>query len=282
MPASYRRFVALGDSFTEGVGDHDPSRPNGVRGWADRVAEVLGATTEDFRYANLAIRGRKLDAIVAEQIEPAVALHPDLVTIYAGGNDILRPKVDIDGLVARYGQAVGRLASTGARVVVFTGFDLGFAPLFRHLRGRVAVYNELVREVADSHGATLVDYWRLREYRDARLWDVDRLHMSAAGHQRMAIAVLDTLGVPHDLPEPELAPLPEMDRRQQRAAHLAWARAHAAPWVRRRLSGTSSGDGLAPRRPELAPVDPSRGPGHRAGLRTGAQTEHGGAHHQSW
>lgn len=257
MPPSFRRFVALGDSFTEGVGDHDPSRPNGVRGWADRVAEALAATADDVRYANLAIRGRKLDAILAEQVEPALALDPDLVTIYAGGNDILRPKVDIDALVARYGEAVGRLASTGARVVLFTGFDLGFAPVFRHLRGRVATYNELVREVADEHGATVVDYWRLREYRDPRLWDVDRLHMSSAGHQRMAIAVLDTLGVPHDLPEPELAPLAEMDRRQQRAAHLAWARAHAAPWVRRRLTGTSSGDGLAARRPTLAPVRPA-------------------------
>jgi lysophospholipase L1-like esterase len=254
MPQTYHRYVALGDSFTEGVGDHDPDRPNGVRGWADRVADVLAGLTDDFGYANLAIRGRKMDAILAEQIEPALALEPDLVTIYAGANDILRPKVDIDAIVDRYGAAVGRLTATGARVLVFTGFDLGFAPVFRHLRGRVATYNELVREVADVHGATIVDYWRLREYRDARLWDVDRMHMSAAGHQRMAGVVLDTLGVDHALPAPELAPLPEMDRRQRRNADLAWARSHLTPWVQRRLRGTSSGDGLGPRRPTLQPV----------------------------
>jgi lysophospholipase L1-like esterase len=248
------RYVALGDSFTEGVGDHDPRLPNGVRGWADRVAEVLATKQPDFTYANLAVRGRKMDAILAEQIEPAVVQQPDLVTIYAGGNDILRPRVGIDGLVERYGEAIGRLRETGARLLVFTGFDLGFAPVFRHLRGRVATYNELVREVADVHGATVVDYWRLREYRDPRLWDVDRLHMSSAGHQRMAIAVLDTLGVDHGLAPFELEPLPVMDRRQRRDADLAWARAHAAPWVQRRLRGTSSGDGLAPRRPVLAPV----------------------------
>ncbi|QNN54236.1 SGNH/GDSL hydrolase family protein [Nocardioides mesophilus] len=254
MSGTFHRFVALGDSFTEGVGDHDADRPNGVRGWADRVAEVLSTQVDDFRYANLAIRGRKMDAILAEQIGPAVALAPDLVTVYAGGNDILRPKVDIDAMVARYDEGIGRLAATDARVLVFTGFDLGFAPVFRHLRGRVATYNELVREVADDHGATVVDYWRLREYRDPRLWDVDRLHMSAAGHQRMAVAVLDTLGVPHRLQRPVLAALPEMDRRQRRNADLAWARAHAAPWVRRRLTGTSSGDGLTARRPTLEPV----------------------------
>jgi lysophospholipase L1-like esterase len=248
------RYVALGDSFTEGVGDHDPRLPNGVRGWADRVAEVLATRTKDFSYANLAVRGKKLDPVLTEQVEPAVEMRPDLVTLYAGGNDILRPRVDIDGLVSRYGEAVGRLRRTGAHVVLFTGFDLGFAPVFRHLRGRVATYNELVREVADVHGATVVDYWRLREYRDPRLWDVDRLHMSSAGHQRMAIEVLDTLGVEHDLVPFDLAPLPEMDRRQRRDADLAWARAHAAPWVQRRLRGTSSGDGLSARRPALGTI----------------------------
>ena len=179
-------------------------------------------------------------------------MRPDLVSVYAGGNDILRPKVDIDALVARYDAGVARLVEAGAHVVLFTGFDLGFAPLFRHLRGRVATYNELVREVADGRGATVVDFWRMREYRDARLWDVDRLHMSSAGHQRMAIAVLDALGVEHDLERHRLDALPEMDRRQRRNADLAWARSHAAPWVQRRLRGTSSGDSLSPRWPTLA------------------------------
>ncbi len=261
MTNVFHRYVALGDSFTEGVGDHDPRLPNGVRGWADRVAEVLAGHADDFRYANLAIRGRKMDAILAEQVEPALAMGPDLVTVYSGGNDILRPRVSIDALVGRYDEAVGRLVDAGAHVVLFTGFDLGFAPVFRHLRGRVATYNELVREVADVRGATVVDFWRLRDYRDPRLWDVDRLHMSSAGHHRMAIAVLDTLGVDHDLAPHDLAPLPEMDRRQRRDADLAWARAHAAPWVQRRLRGTSSGDGLPPRRPTLERVPvPERQP----------------------
>src|SRR6476469_7548293 len=72
---TFHRFVALGDSFTEGVGDPDPARPNGLRGWADRVAEVLADRAgEEFGYANLAIRGRKLHAIIEEQLDAAVAL----------------------------------------------------------------------------------------------------------------------------------------------------------------------------------------------------------------
>jgi lysophospholipase L1-like esterase len=253
--SAFHRYVALGDSFTEGVGDHDPDRPNGVRGWADRVAEVLAARTDDFGYANLAIRGRKLPAVLAEQLEPALALAPDLVTLYAGGNDILRPRIDVDALMADYAVAVGRLRAAGAHVVLFTGFDLGFAPVFRHLRGRVAVYNELVREIADDHGATLVDFWRMREYRDPRLWDVDRMHLSSAGHHRMAAAVLDALGVEHDLLPARLGPAAVVDRRARRNADLAWARGHLVPWMQRRLRGTSSGDGLAPRHPSLVPGD---------------------------
>ena len=115
---AFHRYVALGDSFTEGVGDPDPTRPNGLRGWADRVAEELAKQVDGFGYANLAIRGRKLDQIIDEQLEPALALDPDLVSIYAGANDILRPAVDIDRLVTRYGEAIGRLRENGATVVV--------------------------------------------------------------------------------------------------------------------------------------------------------------------
>ena len=254
MPHPFSRYVALGDSFTEGVGDPDPSRPNGVRGWADRVAEVLAADTPGFGYANLAIRGRKLLPILAEQVEPAIALSPDLVSIYAGANDILRPQVDVDGLVAAYDGALARLAATGARLVVFTAFDPGGSATYRLLRGRFALYNELVREAADRHGATVVDFWRMREYRHWGYWDEDRMHMGPAGHQRMSVAVLDALGVAHDLAVPEPREVAVLDRRAQLRQNAAWVRTSAAPWVHRRLTGRSSGDGLDPRYPVLSRV----------------------------
>ncbi|WP_182524905.1 SGNH/GDSL hydrolase family protein [Nocardioides dongkuii] len=252
---AFHRYVALGDSFTEGVGDPDPRRPNGLRGWADRVAEVLAANDPDFGYANLAIRGRKLDGILAEQLEPAVALRPDLVTIYAGANDILRPRVDLDALVERYDAALGKLAATGARLLVWTAFDPGGTPLYRAVRGRFALYNELVREAAEGHGATIVDFWRMKEYRDWRYWDEDRMHMGPAGHQRMAVAVLDALGVPHALEPLPLREIVPLSRTEAWQAHRAWVRESAGPWVHRRLTGRSSGDGLDPRYPVLGRPD---------------------------
>src|SRR5690606_2565066 len=97
----WTRYVALGDSFTEGIGDPEPGSPGGNRGWADRVAETLSQGTETFSYANLAIRGRLLQQIVDEQVEPAIALKPDLISLSAGGNDIIRPSTDPDEVAAR-------------------------------------------------------------------------------------------------------------------------------------------------------------------------------------
>ena len=199
VPERFRTYVALGDSFTEGVGDPAPDRPHGVRGWADRVAEAVSRRDPDLTYANLAIRGRTMAAVLEQQVEPALAMRPDLVSVYAGGNDIMRPVVDIDAIVAAYAAALRGLRDAGAHLILFTGFDLGWAPVFGRLRGRVAIYNELVREVADDLGATLVDFWRMRDYRQPSMWDVDRTHMSGLGHRHMAVAVLDALGVPHDL-----------------------------------------------------------------------------------
>ena len=251
---TFHRYVALGDSFTEGVGDVDPTRPNGLRGWADRVAEVLANQADDFGYANLAIRGRKLPKILEDQLEPALALQPDLVTIHGGGNDVLRPQVDIDALAATYDEAIGRLTATGARVVLFTIADPGLNPVFKLIRGRVAIFNEFAREIAERHDATLVDMWRMRGWKVSEIMDVDRLHLNAAGHQLMAISVLDALGVPHGL---EPLPITAPDVSTARAAlrtNAVWVREHAVPWVGRRLTGKSSGDGIDPKRPTLEPI----------------------------
>ncbi len=251
------RYVAIGDSFTEGVGDHDPARPNGVRGWADRVAEVLAAHRPDFAYANLAIRGRKLDGILDEQLEPALALAPDLVTVYAGANDIMRPAVDLDALLASYDAMIARLRASGAEVLVWTSADPGGSATYKLVRERFRRYSEGVRAIAARHGARVVDYWHLTEYADWRMWDADRMHMGPAGHQRMAIEVLDTLGVEHDLEPLVLADPGPTSWVQRLRTDATWVRSFLVPWVHRRLTGRSSGDGMSPRYPEYTRIAPA-------------------------
>lgn len=250
---SYSRYVAIGDSWTEGVGDPDPTRPNGVRGWADRVAEALAAERQDFGYANLAIRGRTVEEILDEQLAPALALKPDLLTIQGAGNDLLHVRVDIDALVGAIDAAVAQANEIGSRVLLFTHGTPAAGP-FRALRGRIAIFNELIREVVDTRDALLVDNWRLREAEDQRYWDVDRIHPSPFGHQLAAVHVLNTLGIRHD-DEPLVLPdVTGLTGRQRLLAEVEWTRIFAGPWVYRRLTGRSLGDGITAKRPVLAPV----------------------------
>ncbi|MFJ6679565.1 SGNH/GDSL hydrolase family protein [Microbacterium sp. NPDC091382] len=255
----WRRMVSIGDSFTEGIGDPYPDRPGEHRGWADRVAAVLASQVEDFAYANLAIRGKLIRQIVDAQIEPALALKPDLITLSAGGNDVIRPQGDPDAVAELFEDAVARLSSQGATLLVFTAVDTEFTPVFRGIRGRVAIYNENIRAIADRYDCIVADQWALKEVQDMRFFDDDRLHYNALGHHEVARMVLRSLNVPNDLQPMSPEALPPRTWRAARANDLVWAREHLVPWVLRRLRHQSSGDHVTAKRPEALPfsVTPS-------------------------
>ncbi|MEU7314001.1 SGNH/GDSL hydrolase family protein [Streptomyces sp. NPDC007083] len=245
-------YTAIGDSFTEGVGD--PGSDGVFVGWADRLAALLAERDpRAFRYANLAVRGRLLDQIVAEQVPRAAELAPDLVTFCAGGNDVLRPGSDPDALAARYESALTDLLPAVGTVVVCTGFDTREFPLLRHLRGRIATYNGHLRAIADRHGCPVLDLWSLRAVQDRRAWDEDRLHLSPEGHRRVAARCAEVLGhhpsTRSDAPWPQAAATPG-----SRRADLYWARQYLLPWIGRRLRGESSGDHVQAKRPDLLPL----------------------------
>lgn len=258
----WSRYVAIGDSFTEGVGDPEPASPGGFRGWADRVAEVLSTGTSDFAYANLAIRGRLLQQIMDEQVEPALELRPDLISISGGGNDLIRPRADPDEIASRMEWAIERLRSQHATVVVFTGPDIGMTPVLGRSRARVAIFNENVRAIALKHDAIVADMWALRELRDPSMWAPDRLHFSPIGHNTVARMVLTSLNVGNDLKPFEPEPLPAGSWRRARVEDLGWAREHLMPWVIRRIRHQSSGDNVLPKRPGF-PEEPSPTVGQR-------------------
>lgn len=257
----YRSFVALGDSFTEGIADLDAGGL-GYRGWADRFAGHLARQHGGVRYANLAVRGKLLGQVVAEQVPNAVAMAPDLISLAAGGNDLLRPRSDPDVLARSYDAAVAALRAAGSRVLVITGFDTRMFPLMRLIRGKVHVYNTHLRAIAARHDCLLLDLWSMRVLADPRLWADDRLHLAPDGHRRVALAACEVAGVPVQADWRE--PLPPAghsgDPRASSAGWLAarrldarWAGAYAGPWLGRRLRGVSTGDSLLPKRPELAP-----------------------------
>ena len=245
----WSRYVAIGDSFTEGIGDPEPLSPGGHRGWADRVAEVLADGTEDFAYANLAIRGRLLQQIADEQVDAALELKPDLITVSAGGNDIIRPGTDPDEVAEHFESMIARLSGDNATVVMFNGPDIGMTPVLRRVRGKVAIYNENLRSIAKRHDAIVADMWALRELSDPRMWAPDRLHFSPVGHNTVARMVLESLNIESDLDPFNPEPLPAKSWRQARVDDVGWAREHLVPWVLRRIRHQSSGDNVVPKRP---------------------------------
>jgi lysophospholipase L1-like esterase len=247
----WSRYVAIGDSFTEGIGDPDPLSPGGHRGWADRVAEVLAAQTDGFTYANLAIRGRLLQQIADQQVDAALELKPDLISVSAGGNDLIRPGTDADDLSERCERMIERLRADNATIILFNGPDIGMTPVLNRMRGKVAIYNENLRAIAQRHDAIVADMWALRELSDPRMWAPDRLHFSPIGHTTIAAMVLDALAVGHSLEPFRPEQLSALRWRDARASDIGWDREHLVPWVLRRVRHQSSGDDMVPKRPNF-------------------------------
>ncbi|MEV5612719.1 SGNH/GDSL hydrolase family protein [Streptomyces sp. NPDC052225] len=259
---TYLRYVALGDSQTEGVGDGDGDDATGLRGFADRLAERLAAVNPEVRYANLAVRGRLAADVHAEQLAPALALKPDLVTVVAGVNDLMRPSFDAAAVAGHLEAMYAQLAQAGATVVGVTFPDVGrLVPLARPLARRVVDLNSRIRAAAHRHGVVLADTADVAVVTDPRLWCADRLHASPLGHDRIAAALADALNLPgsddswtRPLPPPD-TPVPAGLRMV--AAEARWVGTFLGPWLGRRLRGRSSGDGRAAKRPELTPVRPA-------------------------
>ncbi|MBB1254014.1 SGNH/GDSL hydrolase family protein [Streptomyces sp. OF3] len=253
----YHRYVALGDSQTEGVGDGDDA--GGLRGFADRLAEHLARHNPGLRYANLAVRGRLAGQVHEEQLGPALALRPDLATVVAGVNDVLRPGCDVGAVAGRLELMFAALTDQGARVATLTFPDPArLTPLARPLSSRVRALNDLVRAAAARRDVLVVEAAAHAVVADPRMWSTDRLHASPLGHERIAAALAQGLTLPGSdgswalpLPPPEV---PAPSGLGLAAAELRWAVGFLGPWLVRRLRGRSSGDGRTAKRPELRPV----------------------------
>lgn len=256
----WERYTATGDSFTEGLwGEPDPE--GHPTGWADLLAAELSARRTavgqpPLAYANLAVRGRLLRPILTEQVPRALRMGPDLISIVGGGNDMLRPAVNVDVLARNLEAAVAKARAAGADVLLATGMDAKDSPIVRRTRPYVGMYNAHVWSIARRHGAFVLDVWGMRSLRDWRMWAPDRIHLNAEGHARVAQGALAALGLEHD-PEFDtpLPPAPVLTWIEEARWNAEWARDWAFPWATRRLRRRSSGDTVTAKRPEVTPLD---------------------------
>ncbi|MET9225039.1 SGNH/GDSL hydrolase family protein [Lentzea sp. NPDC003310] len=249
---TYQRFVALGDSCTEGL---DDLLPDGrYRGWADRVASALDAP--GFRYANLGVRGRRLDQMLVEQVPSARALEPDLVVLFGGGNDVMSG-ASAAQLAERVDAVVRAVTSFAPTVAVFTLSDISHRmPFGWRMRPRIEALNTAVRVASERYGAVLVDVEADECVHDSRYFGPDRLHLSSLGHRRLAGHLLSALDIPSD--PAWLTPLDGVAARASMLEHWRWLRDQVLPVAytrtRNKLIGRQPGDGFVPKRPQLAPL----------------------------
>ncbi|MFJ4715268.1 SGNH/GDSL hydrolase family protein [Streptomyces sp. NPDC088785] len=253
MNANYTSLVAVGDSFTEGMSDLLPD--GSYRGWADLLAARMAAHTPGFRYANLAVRGKLIGQIVDEQIDVAASMRADVVTLVGGLNDTLRPKCDMVRVRDLLTEAVEKLAPSCRQLVLMRSPGRN-GPVMERFRPRMEELFVCIDDLAARHGALVVDLYGAGVLGDQRMWDVDRLHLTAEGHRRVAGAVWEALG--HASEDDWRSPLPPAVRATwvtRRVSDARFARQHLVPWIGRRLTGRSSGDGRPPKRADLTPYD---------------------------
>lgn len=175
--------MALGDSQTEGVGDD----VTGLHGWADRLAEHMARHNSGLLYAHLAVRGRLAGQVHAEQLAPALALRPDLATVVAGDNDLLRPRFDADEVAGHLEAMFAALTARGTRVATLAFPDVArITPLARPVRHRVTALNHRIRRAAHRHGVAVAETDHHAVVIDPRLWSTDRLRGRSSGDGRPA------------------------------------------------------------------------------------------------
>jgi lysophospholipase L1-like esterase/uncharacterized protein (DUF952 family) len=252
----FARYVAIGDSQTEGL--LDPDGRGGYRGWADRLAGHLAADNPHLAYANLAVRGKLLAAIRAEQLEPALQQQPDLVTVMGGLNDLLRPGFDPGIATGHLDAMLAAIRAAGATPVTNTFPPIEqITPLLRRLAPRVTAFNAGIRAASERHGAVLVDFAQHPGTADPRIWSPDRIHANPVGHALIAAAFADALGLPgHDAWSEPLPRLPQPRLARRIGTEARWLGGTVVPWLARRARGRSSGHGITAKRPRLLPVAP--------------------------
>lgn len=258
----WARYIALGDSITEGLCDRSRVPEGDYRGWADRLAMLLAYARSGggrFRYANLAVRSRRVRHVVEEQIPKALELRPDLVSVLIGANDLVTWGADPEALADSLAVGIRTLRATGCDVLLVTPF-LPHRRIARLLARRFAAYSAHLRVIAAETGAMFLDLEAHPAIGEPELWADDAVHLRTQGHRLLAYRAAEVLGVPdaEALGGLDAALHSDEEEPPTRLGGLGWARRHGLPWLLRRLAGRSAGDGLTPKHDGYIELRPKR------------------------
>ncbi len=245
----YRSYVAIGDSLSEGLGDFTFSQDRHHNGWTDRLACIMAKEAEDsgyeFKYANLALRGSKLETIMSSQAARALNLQPDLVTVMAGSNDLLAKAEKLPDYRARFRQGLLELLAGGCDVVVANTINPLHLRVFKPLRYRAERFSEMIADVANEFEIPVLDIYGIQDFRELVFWAEDMVHFSGHGHIAVANRAASLLELNYRYPELGAKDLAPITRSVVETA--AWVKRDVIPFFHRKLKGVTSGDGLDPK-----------------------------------
>jgi lysophospholipase L1-like esterase len=247
--------VAVGDSLSEGLGDFGFEHRRENCGWTDRLAALLSleaaARGVEFHYANLALRGGKLRRIMTEQLEAALRLQPDLVTIMAGSNDMFTSEAKLPELEKIFRDGLQLLIAAGCEVLVANTINPIHLKVFKKLAPRATRLTRMLERVAAEFGVRVIDVHGIESLSELYYWAEDMVHFSGHGHIKVANRAAEMLGLTHRMPEARIEDMTAPSRTF--FATLEWVRVHVIPFISRRIRKVSSGDGMQSKHLELIP-----------------------------
>jgi hypothetical protein len=176
----------------------DPSEGYLTATWGGRVAAALARERDGVTYANLAQHRAKTADIRDSQLDPALALEPDLVAVVGGGNDLLAEEFDdIAPVKAALDDIVMALTDTGATVVTYEALDFPRAfpdPAFEEFNRRLldlyAATREITRERRTVHVDLYSEPWAGERY----CFSADLQHPTMRAQALCASATIRALG----------------------------------------------------------------------------------------
>ena len=196
--------VTLGDSLTQGDGDdHDPP------GWPARVETLLQASHPGAKVINLGQSGWSSTALISGdqgltgELSRAVALHPNVATVWIGSNDLwyLEGSSDDDNLntfSANIDLILKTLHERGTMVLIALlddqskrpyalKPDIGYsADTLARMSRFVGLFNGVITGKAKAYGAVTVDFFHTTLFTTPSLLADDGNHPNGTGYDRVA------------------------------------------------------------------------------------------------
>lgn len=191
----WQHFVAIGDSLTEGIGD----RVEGYNrlGWVDQFYDLLAPQNPGLRYTNLGVRGLLSAEIRASQLAPALELKPDLVSVIAGGNDVMKGGWNPRNFENSMAEMLGQLVDSGATVITSTLPDFYYLPVPAKIKEKLSLQiqemNAIIRQLAQRYAIGCAEAWNQPAPHQENFWSADKVHPNAYGYSEIARIMLQAL-----------------------------------------------------------------------------------------